>query len=149
VRAAAVAACCTTTAFLLPDGTSSWVSRLILLLELAAGLGCQQLARRQITAAKRAEQWFAGRRQVVVADTGWRADPPAWLSTTGGRLTSKSPASAFAPVIGMGRLDPQPRQPCRLARHRRAHRRPGRNRGNSHGTRQRSRLTTIHQHKPL
>jgi uncharacterized membrane protein len=131
VRAAAVAACCTTAAFLLPAGTSSWVSRLILLLELAAGLGCQQLARRQVTAAKRAEQWFTGRRQVVVADTGWRADPPrfpgrwllpalaviavttvtgvlrypdlpAWLSITGGRLASKSPASAFAPVIGMG-----------------------------------------------
>jgi uncharacterized membrane protein len=129
VRAAAVAACCATAAFLLPAGTSSWVSRLILLLELAAGLGCQQLARRQITAAKRAEQWFAGRRQVVVADTGWRADPPrfpvgwllpalaviavatvagvlrypdlpARLSATGGRLVPKSAASAFAPVIG-------------------------------------------------
>jgi uncharacterized membrane protein len=131
VRAAAVGACCTAAAFLLPGGAPWWLPRLILLLELAADLGCQQLARRQVSAAKRAEQWFAGRRQVVVADTGWRADPPrfpvgwllpalaviavatvagvlrypdlpARLSATGGRLAPKSPASAFAPVIGQG-----------------------------------------------
>jgi uncharacterized membrane protein len=131
VRAAAVMACCTAAAFLLPAGTPWWLPRLILLLELAAGLGCQQLARRQITAAKHTERWFAGRRQVVVADTGWRADPPrfpvrwlfpalvviaatsavgvlrypglpAWLPVTGGRLAPKSPASAFAAVIGQG-----------------------------------------------
>jgi uncharacterized membrane protein len=130
VRAAAVGACCTAAAFLLPGGAPWWLPRLILLLELAADLGCQQLARRQVSAAKRAEQWFAGRRQVVVADTGWRADPPrfpvgwllpalaviavatvagvlrypdlpARLSATGG-LAPKSPASAFAPVIGQG-----------------------------------------------
>jgi uncharacterized membrane protein len=131
VRAAAVAACCTAAAFLLPADAPWWEPRLILLLELAAGVGCQQLARRQVTAAKSAEQWFAGRRQVVVADTGWRADPPrfpvrwllpaltviavtivagvlrypdlpARLSGPGGRLAPRSPASAFATVFGQG-----------------------------------------------
>jgi uncharacterized membrane protein len=76
VRAAAVGTCCTAAAFLLPSGNPAWLPRLILLLELAADVACQQLARRQIIAAKRAEQWFAGRRQAVVADTGWRTDPP-------------------------------------------------------------------------
>jgi uncharacterized membrane protein len=131
VRAAAVVACCTAAAFLLPASTPWWVPRLILLLELAAGLGCQQLARRRIIAVKHAEQWFAGRRQAVVADTGWRADPPrfpgcwlflaltviavttvagvlrypglpARLPVSGERLAPKSPASAFAAVIGQG-----------------------------------------------
>lgn len=131
LRAAVAAVCCTTAAFLLPASTPGWVPRLILLLELAAGVGCQQLARRQITAAKRAEQWFVGRRQVVVTDTAWHADPPrfpvgwlfpalaviavtatvgalrypglpARLPDTGVRLAPKSPASAFAAVIGQG-----------------------------------------------
>jgi uncharacterized membrane protein len=131
VRAAAVAISCTTAALLLPASTPWWALRLLLLLELAASVGCQQLARRQVSAAKNAEQWFAGRRQAVVADTGWRADPPRfparWLclalaviavtATVGalrypslparlpagsGRLTWRSPASAFAVLIGQG-----------------------------------------------
>jgi hypothetical protein len=73
---AALGACCPAAAFLLPSSAPCWLPRLILLLELAADRGCQQLARRQIIAVKQAEQWFAGRRQSVVADTGWRADPP-------------------------------------------------------------------------
>ena len=106
-------------------------ARLILLLELAGGPGCQQLARRQVTAAKRAEHWFAGRRQVVAADTGWRASlprfPGRWLlpaltviavTTVAGVLRypdlparlsvyrraagTQIPGSAFAPVIGQG-----------------------------------------------
>jgi uncharacterized membrane protein len=131
VRAATVAVSCTTAALLLPASTPWWALRILLLLELAASVGCQQLARRQVSAAKNAEQWFAGRRQAVVADTGWRADPPrfpvrwlcfalaviavtaavgvlrypalpARLPAGGGRLTLKSPASAFAVLIGQG-----------------------------------------------
>jgi hypothetical protein len=51
VRAVPVAACGTAAAFLLPAGTPGWVSRLILLLELAGDVGCLQLARRQLLAA--------------------------------------------------------------------------------------------------
>ena len=49
---------------------------LILPVEMAADIGCLLAARRKITAVKRAERWFAGLRQTVVADTSWRADPP-------------------------------------------------------------------------
>ncbi len=55
---------------------SWWLSRIILLLELAAGLGCFWVARRKIAAVKNADGWFAGLRQTVVADTSWRTDPP-------------------------------------------------------------------------
>lgn len=128
-RTAIFAACSTAAAFLLPAGASWWVPRLILVLELAACLTCMQLARRQITAVKRAEHWFAGHRQAVVADTGWRASPPrfpvrwllpalaviaataaiaalryphlpAQLALAAGRVVPRSPASVFAPVIG-------------------------------------------------
>lgn len=130
-RTAIVGACCTAAAFLLPGNAPWWLPRLILLLELAADLACLQFARREITAVKHAERWFAGRRQAVVADTGWRADPPrfpvrwllpavaviavtaavgvlrypdlpARLAIAGGRLIPKSPATAFAVVIGQG-----------------------------------------------
>jgi len=128
-RTAIFAACCTAAAFLLPAGAAWWLPRLILVLELFACLVCLQLARRQITAVKHAEHWFAGHRQAVVADTGWRASPPrfpvrwllpalaliaataatavlrypdlpAQLSLGAGRVVPKSPASVFAPVIG-------------------------------------------------
>ena len=49
---------------------------LIVPIELAADVGCLLVARRKITAVKQAERWFAGLRQTVVADLGWRADPP-------------------------------------------------------------------------
>jgi uncharacterized membrane protein len=124
---------CTATAFLLPAHASSWLPRLILVLELAACLICLQLARRQITAVKQAEHWFAGHRQTIVTDTSWRASPPrfpvrwllpalaliaatvvtgllryphlpAELTLSAGRVVPKSPASAFAPVIGQAFL---------------------------------------------
>jgi uncharacterized membrane protein len=50
--------------------------RIILLPELAAGFGCFLVARRKIAAVKDADNWFAGLRQTVVADTSWRTDPP-------------------------------------------------------------------------
>ena len=55
---------------------SWWLSKIILLLELAAGLSCFWVARRKIAAVKNADGWFAGLRQTVVADTSWRTDPP-------------------------------------------------------------------------
>jgi uncharacterized membrane protein len=58
-RTAVIGACCT-----------------IVPAEEAADIGCLLAARRKITAVKRAERWFAGLRQTVVADTSWRADPP-------------------------------------------------------------------------
>lgn len=60
-----------------------WPSRVVLIIEVAADLGCIWWAHNQIAKVKSAEGWFAGRRQVVVADTSWRSEPevfPArWL----------------------------------------------------------------------
>jgi uncharacterized membrane protein len=128
-RTAIFVACCTAAAFLLPADAGWWLPRLFLVLELAACLVCLQLARRQITAVKHAEHWFAGHRQTVVTDTSWRASPPrfpvrwllpalvliaaavatgllrypdlpARLTLGAGRVVPRSPAAAFAPVIG-------------------------------------------------
>ena len=128
-RTATFAACCTAAAFLLPAGAAWWLPRLILVLELFACLVCLQLARRQIMAVKQAEHWFAGHRQAVVADTGWRTSPPRFpvrwllpalvvvaatvatgllrypdlpsqLTLSAGRVVPRSSASVFAPVIG-------------------------------------------------
>jgi uncharacterized membrane protein len=75
-RTAAIGVCCTVVAATTRDYGSWWLSRIILLLELAAGLGCFLVARWKIAAVKNAGGWFAGLRQTVVADTSWRADPP-------------------------------------------------------------------------
>lgn len=128
-RTTAFAASCTAAAFLLPAGAAWWLPRLILVLEVSACLACLQHARRQIMAVKQAEHWFAGHRQAVVADTGWRASPPrfpvrwllpalvvvaatvatgllrypdlpAQLTLGAGRVVPRSPARVFAPVIG-------------------------------------------------
>jgi uncharacterized membrane protein len=74
-RTAAIAACCTVAAVTV-RGYASWVPRIILLPELAAGYGCFCIARRKIAAVKNADNWFAGLRQTVVTDTSWRTDPP-------------------------------------------------------------------------
>lgn len=75
-RTAAIGVCCTVAAVLLGTHGQWWISRIILLCEIASGFGCMMLARRKIAAAKEAGQWFAGLRQTVVADTSWRSDPP-------------------------------------------------------------------------
>jgi hypothetical protein len=75
-RTAAIGICCTVAAVLLRDYGSWWLSRLILLLEVASDLGCYWIARKKITAVKQAENWYAGHRQVVATDTNWRSDPP-------------------------------------------------------------------------
>ncbi len=75
-RAGAIVVCCTAVAVALADHGSWWLPKVVLLIELAAELGCFLLARRKIVAVKDAERWFAGLRQTVVADTSWRTDPP-------------------------------------------------------------------------
>ena len=75
-RTAAIGVCCTVAAVLVRGHGSWWLARIILLLELAADLGCFWVARRKIAAVKNADGWFAGLRQTVVTDTSWRTDPP-------------------------------------------------------------------------
>lgn len=75
-RTAAIGVCATAAAVLVQSHGSGWLARVILLPELAADLGCLWLARRKIAAVKNADHWFAGLRQTVVTDTGWRTDPP-------------------------------------------------------------------------
>ena len=76
VRTAAIGACCIVLAVLLRGYGSWWLTRIILLLEVAADLGCYWLARQKIAAVKTAEDWYAGHRQIVATDTSWRTDPP-------------------------------------------------------------------------
>jgi uncharacterized membrane protein len=75
-RTAAIGVCCTLVAVTVPGHWPSWLTRIILLPELAADLGCFWVARRKIAAAKNADGWFAGLRQTIVTDTSWRTDPP-------------------------------------------------------------------------
>ena len=75
-RTAAIGVCCTVVAVLVRGHGSWWLARIILLLELAADLGCFWVARRKIAAVKNAGEWFAGLRQTIVTDTSWRTDPP-------------------------------------------------------------------------
>jgi uncharacterized membrane protein len=75
-RTAAIGVCCTLVAVAVQGHWPSWLTRIILLPELAAGFGCFWVARRQIAAVKNADDWFAGLRQTVVTDTSWRTDPP-------------------------------------------------------------------------
>ena len=75
-RTAVIGACCIALVVLLRDHGSWWLSRIILLLELAADFGCYLIARNRIAAVKQAERWYAGHRQVVATDTSWRTDPP-------------------------------------------------------------------------
>jgi uncharacterized membrane protein len=76
-RTTAVGVCCTVVAVLVTAlGGSWWLARIILLLEVAASLGCYLVARRKIAAVKNADKWFAGLRQTIVTDTSWRTDPP-------------------------------------------------------------------------
>jgi uncharacterized membrane protein len=77
-RTAAIGVCCAVAAVAVQGHGSWWLSRIILLPELAAGLGCFWVARRKIAAVKSADNWFAGLRQTIVADTTWRTDPPCF-----------------------------------------------------------------------
>jgi uncharacterized membrane protein len=125
-RTAVIGACCIALVVLLQDHGSWWLSRIILLAEIVADLGCFLIARNRIAAVKQAERWYAGHRQVVATDTSWRTDPPRfpvrWLIpaltviavtvlvgalrypdlparvTAGGHLVPKSVVSVFAIV---------------------------------------------------
>jgi uncharacterized membrane protein len=77
-RTAAVGVCSTVAAVTVQGHGSWWLTRIILLPELAADFGCFWVARRKIAAVKNADKWFAGLRQTIVADTSWRADPPCF-----------------------------------------------------------------------
>jgi uncharacterized membrane protein len=125
-RTAVIGACCIALVFLLQDRGSWWLSRIILLAEIVADLGCFLIARNRIAEVKQAERWYAGHRQVVATDTSWRTDPPRfpvrWVIpaltviavtvltgalrypdlparvTAGGHLVPKSVVSVFAIV---------------------------------------------------
>jgi hypothetical protein len=97
MRAVAVGACCTAAAFLLPGGTPWWMPRLILLLELAADVGCQKFARREITAVKRAEHWFAGRR--VLTGPGRAASGGGTGQATANRPAARTGPGLSAPPV--------------------------------------------------
>ena len=75
-RTAAIGVCCTVIALSTRGYGSWWLSRIILLAEMAADFGCFWAARRKIAAVKNADNWFAGLRQTIVTDTSWRTDPP-------------------------------------------------------------------------
>lgn len=75
-RTAAIGVCCTVVAVTVQGHWPPWLTRIILLPELAADFGCFWVARRKIAAVKKAGDWFAGMRQTIVADTSWRTDPP-------------------------------------------------------------------------
>lgn len=75
-RAIAVVLCCTAAAVIVVHSHGPWwLSRIVLLAEVCADLGCFWLARKKITTVKVAEGWFTGVRQAVVADTSWRTSP--------------------------------------------------------------------------
>lgn len=112
------------------DGRLWWPSKVILVVEVIADVGCFWWAHRRITKVKSAEGWFAGRRQTVVADTSWRTAPqpfpvrwllpaatvivltvivgiiryphlPAYLNLSqGGHRVATSPFTAFGLVVG-------------------------------------------------
>ena len=127
-RSAVVAICATAAVVAIGGRAPWWPSRLIILVEILADLGCFWWAHQRITKVKAAEGWFAGRRQIVVADTSWRSEPqrfpvgwllpavavivataiigilryphlPAYLDS-GGHQVATSPARAFAIIVG-------------------------------------------------
>jgi uncharacterized membrane protein len=55
--------------------SSAWLTGALILLLLAAGLGCYFLARERIIAVKEAEDWYGGLRQTIATDTSWRTEP--------------------------------------------------------------------------
>lgn len=84
-RTAALAACLTMAALLIP-AAGGWVTPVLVLAEIAVGLGCYWLARARIVAVKDAEGWSSGLGRVQ-ATAGPRADhepfPWWWLLPAG------------------------------------------------------------------
>ena len=79
----AVLAICATAVLIAIDSHTGWPSRVILIVQFLADLGCYWWAHARIERVKSAEDWFAGQRQTVVTDTSWRTQPQhfpiAWL----------------------------------------------------------------------
>jgi uncharacterized membrane protein len=128
-RSAVIAVVATAAVFVTGAHAPSWLSRIIVVLLIATDAGLFWWAHRSVARVKSAEGWFAGRRQTVVTDTGWRSEqvrfPTAWLlpavaiigatavvgvlrypdlpahlDAGGGRHLATTPASAFATLIG-------------------------------------------------
>jgi uncharacterized membrane protein len=128
-RSAVLAVAATAVAFVTGAHAPPWLSGIIGVLLIATDAGLFWWAHRSVARVKSAEGWFAGRRQTVVTDTGWRSEPerfplawlipavaivvatavvgvlrypdlPAHLDAGGGRHLAMTPASAFATLIG-------------------------------------------------
>lgn len=127
-RSAVIAVAATTVVFVAGSHAPAWLSRIIVVLVIATDAGLFWWAHRSVARVKSAEGWFAGRRQTVVTDTGWRDEPArfpiAWLLPAvtiivatavvgvlrypdlpahldaGGARVATTPASAFATLIG-------------------------------------------------
>jgi uncharacterized membrane protein len=128
-RSAVIAIAGTILVFATGGDAPWWLSRIVLVLVMATDAVLFWWAHRCIARVKSAEGWFAGRRQTVVTDTGWRSEPvrfpAAWLlpavaiivatavvgvlrypdlsahlDTGGGRRLASTPASAFSTLIG-------------------------------------------------
>jgi uncharacterized membrane protein len=128
-RSAVIVVAATAVVFAIGAHAPSWLSRIIVVLLIATDAGLFWWAHRSVARVKSAEGWFAGRRQTVVTDTGWRSEPvrfpvawllpavaiivatavvgvlrypdlPAHLDFGGGRHLATTPASAFATLIG-------------------------------------------------
>ena len=126
-RSAVIAVAATAVVFATGARAPSWLSRIILVFLIATDAGLFWWAHRSLARVKAAEGWFAGRRQTVVTDTGWRSEPTrlpvAWLLPavaiiiatavasvlrypdlpahlgTGGRHLATTPAGAFATLV--------------------------------------------------
>jgi uncharacterized membrane protein len=127
-RSAVIAVAATAVVFATGAHAPSWLSGIIVVLLIATDAGLFWWAHRSVARVKSAEGWFAGRRQTVVTDTGWRSEParfpivwllpavaiivatavvgvlcypdlPAHLDS-GGRHLAMTPASVFATLIG-------------------------------------------------
>ncbi|MBO0869980.1 MAG: hypothetical protein J2P15_15580 [Micromonosporaceae bacterium] len=127
-RSAAIAVAATAVVLATGARAPFWLSWIILVLLVATDAALFWWAHRRIGRVKSAEGWFAGRRQTVVTDTGWRTEPARFPATwllpavaviaaaavvgilrypqlpahlnTGRRSLATTPASAFATLIG-------------------------------------------------
>jgi uncharacterized membrane protein len=128
-RSAVIAVVATAVVFAIGAHAPFLLSRIIAVLLIVTDAGLFWSAHRSVARVKSAEGWFAGRRQTVVTDTGWRSEPvrfpiawllpavviiaatavvgvlrypdlPAHLDAGGGHNLATTPASAFATLIG-------------------------------------------------
>jgi uncharacterized membrane protein len=88
-----------------------WAGPVAVGAELLAGVVLYLVARRRITAVKTVEEWFGGRRQVVVADTSLRTDPEPYPWLWG------IPAILLLAATVITGIVEYPRMPARLGIH--------------------------------